>query len=268
MPGMKENVSRPFRSYQYGADASQQADLYLPTTSQAAVVCLLHGGFWRMPHGREQYAAVAEDIAARGFAVWNIGYRRIDEAGGGWPTTLQDAVLAIDYLSDIVDDGEDLDLGRVVVVGHSAGGQLALWAAAHNKRQPFELPSRVQPIAAAGLAAAADLAKIYALDSGHGAVYELLGGSPTEYPDRYAAASPSMLLPLQVEQLIAHGDMDDVLPIELSRNYADLARARGDRVEFHALQRFGHMDFLNPIGPAHEILCEWLARICAGRAGL
>jgi len=247
------------RTYSYGSLVSQEGDLYLPHVSRSPVLCLLHGGFWRMPYGREELTAIAKDLAARGYTVWNVEYRRLGETGGGWPGTLHDVASAIDHLATLVADGIQLDLNRVIVAGHSSGGHLALCNVARNKPANFSSPVRVQPIAAAGLAAITDLARTFELNAGRGAVQEFLGGSPSQYPDRYAAASPIELLPLGVRQLIIHGVKDEVLPFDLSRNYVNAAQASGDCVEFVELPDAGHMDFLDPDSKAHLTLCKWLA---------
>ncbi len=212
-----------------------------------------------MPYGRDELTAVAEDLAARGYAVWNIEYRRLGAPGGGWPGTLHDVASAIDHLATLVADGIELDLNRVTVAGHSAGGHLALWVAARNRPANISSLIRVQPTAAVGLAAITDLACTSELNAGRGAVNEFLGGPPSQYPDRYAAASPIELLPLGVRQLIIHGVKDEVLPIDLSRSYATAAQASGDYVEFVESPDEGHMDFLDPRSKAHSVLCEWLA---------
>lgn len=247
----------PLRTIKYGQCEAQEGDLYLPHASRPPVVCLLHGGFWRMPYGREELAGIAQDIAAKGYAVWNIGYRRVGAPGGGWPGTFSDVALAVDHLATLVDEGIDLDLSRVIVAGHSAGGQLALCVSGRSNHARFR-PARVQPVAAAGLAAVSDLARAYQISAGNGAVLQLLGGGPDQVPDRYAAASPIALLPLGVAQLIIHGAKDEALPIDLSRHYATTARATGDNVDFVALPDAGHMDFLDPNSEAHATLCNWL----------
>ena len=252
------------RTIRYGPAESQEADLHLPllpTSTRPPVICLLHGGFWRMPYGREELGPVARDLAARGFAVWNLEYRRLGAPGGGWPETLQDVATGVDHLANLVTEGFELDLGRVLVVGHSAGGHLALWSAARvGKPGVLRRPTRVQPVAAAGLAAILDLAVAFADHAGDGAVGELLGGSPTSRPERYAAASPLALLPLGVDQLILHGAADEALPIETTRQYVSAAVAAGDRVEFVAPRGAGHMDYLDPESTAHATLCRWLER--------
>jgi pimeloyl-ACP methyl ester carboxylesterase len=153
----------------------------------------------------------------------------------------------------------DLDLSRVIVAGHSAGGQLALWASARytGHRNP-EGPTRVRPIGVAGLAAALDLTALFAIGVGNHAVGELLGGSPAEQPARYAAASPTTLLPLGVPQLILHGAADDTLPVEVTREYVRAAARAGDSIQFRELPRTGHMDYLDPSSEAHDTLCRWL----------
>ena len=108
------------RTFQYGTDASQVGDLYLPSPPRPAVVCLLHGGFWRMPYSREEMTPIAEDLVRRGFAVWNLEYRRVGAPGGGWPGTFEDVVAGIDHLATLAAEGADLDLDRIQVAGHSA----------------------------------------------------------------------------------------------------------------------------------------------------
>lgn len=248
------------RSVRYGAAADHEADLHLPATPRPPVVCLLHGGFWRMPWGRDQMTPVAEDLASRGFAVWNIEYRRLGAAGGGWPGTMDDVALAIDHLARLVADGVDLDLDRVVVVGHSAGGHLALWAAGAARGRTELSARRVRIAAAIGLAPIADLAAAHAARVGGSVIEELLGGAPSVRPDPYGAASPMALLPLGVRQLVLHGTADEDVPIELSRHYAAAARAAGDDIELVALPGTGHMELVDPASEAHAVLCRWLAK--------
>lgn len=252
--------SMPMQTFQYGKSEDQVGDLYLPPGgSTRPVVCLLHGGFWRMPYGREEMAAVAADLAKRGYAVWNIEYRRVGGFGGGWPGTLEDVAAAIDHLALLPDKQSALDLSRVAVVGHSAGGHLALCAGAAANAAPGRCrPSRVIPVAVGGLAAVTDLHEAFALGCGAGAVAALLGGTPDEFPHRYESASPLRLLPLGVRQLLLHGTEDDAVPIELARNYAHAARRAGDKVDYIELPGVGHMDYLDPSSQAHFALCEWL----------
>jgi acetyl esterase/lipase len=250
--------SYSIHTFRYGLLANQECDLYLPDVSKPSVLCLLHGGFWRMPYSRTELTAVAKDLVVRGYAIWNVEYRRIGSPGGGWPGTLLDAVSAINFLATLVAHEIEIDLNRVVIIGHSAGGQLALCIAAQNRSAKISLSNVVHPFAVVGLAAVSDLAYASRISVGRSAVDEFLGGSPEQYPDRYVAASPIGLLPLGVKQLIIHGAKDEELPVGLSRSYAAAAQASGDFVEFVELPDAGHMDFVDPGSKAHAILCEWL----------
>jgi acetyl esterase/lipase len=217
----------------------------------------MHGGFWRMPYGRDQMTPIAEDLVARGFAVWNLEYRRLGAPGAGWPATMDDVPAGIGHLASLPAAGVSLDLDRVAVAGHSAGGQLALWAAARS-RSHGDHTRRVRLRAAAGLAPIADLAGAYERRVGGEVVAELMGGTPSECPDRYRRASPIEMLPLNVRQLILHGTVDDAVPIQLFRDYTRSAAAAGDAVELIELPATGHMAFLDPRSDAHAVLCRWL----------
>lgn len=250
-------MSMDLLTVQYGASVDQQADLYLPATPRPPVVCLLHGGFWRMPYGRDQMAGIASDLAACGLAVWNMAYRRLGAPGAEWPATMDDVAAGIDHLANLGAGGVDVDLGRVIVVGHSAGGHLALWAAGRSHARASSSPG-VRIRAVAGLAPVADLAEAYGRRVGGDVVAELLGGTPSQFPDRLRAASPIAMLPLRARQLILHGTADDAVPIALSRRYARAAEAAGDAVELIELPGTGHMEFLDPASEAHAILRRWL----------
>lgn len=245
------------QTIQYGASDDQQADLYLPATPRPPVVCLLHGGFWRMPYGRDEMAAISNDLVAHGLAVWNLEYRRLGAPQAAWPATMDDVAAGIDHLADLAAGGVEVDLDRVIVVGHSAGGHLALWAAGRRHvRAPSSQAVRIRAVV--GLAPVADLAEAYARKVGGEAVAELLGGTPIQYPDRVLAASPIEMLPLRVRQLILHGTVDDAVPIELSRCYARAAKAAGDNVELIEFPGMGHMEYLDPGSVAHATLRRWL----------
>lgn len=254
-------LSAAFRTFRYGDDVAQAGDLYLPNKPNPPVVCLLHGGFWRMPFGREQLGAIASDLAARGLAVWNLGYRRTGASGGGFPGTLLDVDAGIDHLAVIAAEGVGLDLERVVVAGHSAGGHLALWSAARRRSNLPGVSGRIRPIAVAGLAPICDLESACASSVGGGAVKAFLGGAPTEVPDRYGAASPLSLLPLRVRQLLVHGVEDGALPISASRAYVETAKAAGDTIDFIELPGVGHMEFVDPSSDAFGRFRLWLERV-------
>ncbi len=246
--------------HRYGPSPSQAADLLHPGGGPASVVCLLHGGFWKAPYGRDQMQDIALDLRERGHAVWNIGYRRVGEPGGGWPGTLDDVVAALDLLAALAGEGAaPLDLRRVAVVGHSAGGHLAIVCTARRRR----LSSVVKPVIVAGLAAITDLRAAAAERIGGDAVAALLGGEPQSHPDRCADASPVLLLPHGSPLALLHGTEDDAVPIAQSRQFAGAATRAGDDARLVPVEGAGHMDFLDPRSAAHAALCAELGRAFA-----
>lgn len=248
----------------YGSNEHQHGDLYLPNVASPAIICLLHGGFWRMPYANEDLTPIALDLVNRGYAVWNLEYGRVGALGGGWPGAFQDIDKAIDHLTILREDGADIDLSRIVIVGHSAGGHLALWSAARQKAaSQLNITAHIKPFAVIGLAPILDLERAYDLNLGKGAVENLLGGTPKEAQNYYVAASPMSLLPLNTRQLIIHAVNDEAVPIEMSRDYVKSALESGDRVDFIELPDGGHMDFIDPKSEAHAILCLWLSDLLA-----
>jgi acetyl esterase/lipase len=229
-------------------------DLYLPDRGAPPVVVLLHGGFWRLPYGRDQYRAVAEDLQGRGYAVWNLEYRRLPAPGSGWPGTFEDVRQGVAHLGTL--SSGTVDTNRVFICGHSAGGHLALWSGAQHRSLRADSGVRVAGVIAQ--APVADLAEAHRLGLGRGAVAELLAAAPDEAPDRYRAASPAELLPLGVRQLVLQGALDDTVPPSLVRGYTDAARRAGDPVELQELPGLGHMEFLDPASAFHAAACHWL----------
>lgn len=240
--------------FKYGPDEAQFGELYLPVKPPRGTICLFHGGFWRMPYDLSQMAAVAGDLSAAGYVVWNLEYRRIGAPGGGFPGSLEDAAAGIDHLATLAGEFGQIDLHRVVAVGHSAGGHLALWAAGLTNR-------RVTLAGAAGLAPLADFEDADKLGLGRDAVADFLDADGIERRQRLQNASPRHRLPAGVRQLILHGDDDDAVPVDLSRRYAAAATAAGDDVEYVELGGSDHMAFLDPASAAHTALKAWLDRL-------
>lgn len=212
----------------YGDDPVQRLELSRPRgPGPWPVVVLVHGGFWQAGYDLDLMRPLVPDLVAEGWAVANIGYRGVG-AGGGWTATFDDAAAAIDALGGL----DDLDLARVITLGHSAGGHLALWLAA-RPRLPPGAPGAdpvVAPIGALAQAGVVDLVAAADAGLGGGATESLLGGGPREHPDRYARASPAELVPLVVPVELVHGVADTIVPIDQSRRYAATARAAGDEV--------------------------------------
>jgi acetyl esterase/lipase len=250
-------VSAPVRT-SYGREPDQFLELTLPEgAGPAPVVVVLHGGFWRARYGVELARPLAADLAARGWAAVAVEYRRVG-AGGGWPATLDDVAAALDALPDLP-GAAALDLTDVTVVGHSAGGHLAAWAAGRG-RLPAGAPGagpRVAVTAAVLQAGVLDLEAAVADDLGDGATVGFLGGAPDELPDRYAVADPVRLLPTGVPVLCVHGEADTTVPPDQSERYAAAAAAVGDGVEV-ALVPGDHMVVIDPAGEAWRRTLEWL----------
>jgi acetyl esterase/lipase len=238
--------TRPER-HRYGPRRPQRADLYVPDgPGPYPVAVTLHGGYWRAKYSKRLMKAVCADLARRGVAAWNVEFRRLGRGqGGGWPATFDDVGAAIDHLAELDDDR--LDLGSVTAVGHSAGGQLALWAAA---RQDPRVPVR----RVVAMAAVCDLA------AAREPAWELLGGTPEEVPDRYAAADPMQLLPLGVPTLLVHGVEDETVPVARSRRYAEAAAAAGDEAELIEPAPGGHRVHIDPRSEAWRAAAGWIAR--------
>jgi acetyl esterase/lipase len=207
------------RAHRYGPERSQRAELHMPTgQGPHPVMVVIHGGSWQARYGKIVMRGLVGDLMRRGWAAWNIEYRRVGN-GGGWPATFEDVAAAVDHLQQL---DAPLDLARVCVLGHSAGGHLALWAAAREKLPPGA-PGHVAgalPVplrAAIAQAGVCDLAGAYRRWRG-GAARALMGGGPERFPERYAAADPAALVPLHMPALLVHGVLDEVVSIELSRS--------------------------------------------------
>jgi acetyl esterase/lipase len=236
--------------HRYGAHRWARADLYVPDgPGPFPVVVLLHGGYWRARYSKRTMKAAAIDLARRGLAAWNVEYRRIGRGqGGGWPSTFDDVAAAIDHLAALDDPRLDIDDG-VAAIGHSAGGQLALWAASASRAEPRVRVNRVVAQAAVcNLTVAGEPA------------WELLGGRPQEVPERYDFADPMRLVPLGVPTLLVHGAEDATVPVRRSRDYAAAARAAGDEVTLVEPVPGGHRIHPDPRSEAWRVAAEWVAR--------
>lgn len=238
------HTDRPDQSItiSYGDAPEQFGVLRLPTDGddRLPVVVLVHGGFWRNPYDLTLMDPLADDLVARGFAVWNIEYRRLGDDGGGWPGTLTDVAAAVDHLAVVADD-HAVDVRRTAIVGHSAGGHLALWAAGRSAL-PDDAPGAnpaVVPTLAVGQGAVVDLIGAAAEPLGNGAVMELLDGTPAEVPERYEAARPRLGAGPTMVSVV--GTNDDVVPPRFSANPSG-----ADAIEVIEIDGAGHMDLIDP----------------------
>jgi acetyl esterase/lipase len=250
------------RRYIYGPHPAQAADLHLPDGVPVASALLVHGGFWRAVYDRFQSEPLAADLVGRGWAVWNLDYRGVGAgiaSGGGWPRTYQDVAAAADLFADVA--VEHRMPPAPAVIGHSAGGALALWLAGRH-RLPAGFPGaapRLRPAAVVAQAAVCDLVAAATDRLGAGAVQDLMGGAePVDRPADYAAANPAALLPLGVPTLLVTGDADDMVPHGQSLAYAAAARAAGDDVTLHVEPGAGHMAPIDPDSLLWQKTRDWL----------
>ncbi len=251
---------------QYGPKAFQYGELYVARGEQgkSPVVVLIHGGFWRAAYGLSLMRRLARDLAQHGITAWNIEYRRVGNNNGGWPATMLDVALATDYVRTLASQYA-LDEGRIVTVGHSAGGHLALWVAARHRITTGELAAQ-DPIKITGvvsLAGCADLEYVAQLGLGRDAAVELLGGDPQAVPERYATASPAALLPLGVPQVLVHGTRDSNVPFDVSQFYARKALEAGDDVTLIELPGADHFVVIDPTSESWAITMKEIQKVLA-----
>jgi acetyl esterase/lipase len=246
----------------YGDGPLHFGELRLPEGSGAApVVVLIHGGCWQNAYDLAHNAPAAEALARAGFAVWTVEYRRLGDEGGGWPGTFADVAAAVDHVRALAGRFPRLDTARVVLMGHSAGGHLALWAAS---RHPGDDPGGPDPLRPAGVVSLAGITDLRAYAQGTGdcnaSVHPLLGGPPSGVPGRYAAASPVERVPLGVAVRLVHGDRDPIVPLAQPRALLERMRAAGEDAALAVVEGTGHFDVIAPRSRA------WPAVVDAARA--
>lgn len=235
----------------YGPDPSQFGDLYLPgQAGPHPVVIMVHGGRWQAQVGLDSLSQLCKAFTGEGLAVWNVEYRRLGN-GGGWPMTFADIAKGADFLREFAEIYA-LDLTRVVAVGHSSGGPLALWLAGRHRLPTDSLLYTTEPLPLGGvvcLAGNSDLVELAKREPGGGACQELMGGSPETVPQRYRQASPRELLPLGVTQWHIVGSTDLMVSVDTVRRYVTFA-AQYDKVQLDILPDVGHFELVTPTTPA------------------
>jgi len=220
----------------YGSDPNQFGDLRLPKGKGPFPIAMnIHGGFWRAKYDLLHGGHLCAALTGKGIATWNLEYRRVGNPGGGWPGTFEDIVNGYRFLPQIA-KRYDLDATKILVMGHSAGGQLALCLAGHE-------PSVAQVLSLAGVV---DLQRSFDLHLSHDAVVEFLGGKPAEVPDHYREADP-MHLPVQrAIQVLVHGSADEDVPPEFSHHYFEEKKKTGENVSLIEMPKTDHLDLIDP----------------------
>jgi len=223
----------------YGSDANQFIDLRTPKQKGPHPVAIcIHGGYWRARYDLEYLGHMGAALTAKGITTANLEYRRVGNTGGGWPATFSDIRAAYQFVIQNAARYE-IDVKRVIVLGHSAGGQLALCLAARESGLR----------AAVSLAGVVDLQRAYELHLSNDAVVEFLGGTPKEVPDHYREADP-MKLTITPQQWLVHGAKDDIVPPELSREYVK-AKAKttpktSEDAKLVMIEKAGHFEIVDP----------------------
>ena len=219
----------------YGSDLNQFLDLRLPKGKgpRGLVICI-HGGYWRAKYDLGYMGHLCAALTAKGIATANLEYRRVGNAGGGWPGTFADVRSAYQFLTQ--NGGKyEFDVRRVVAIGHSAGGQLGLCLASHE--------AEVKAVIV--LAGVVDLQRAYALHLSNDAVVEFLGGTPTEVGDHYREADP-MKLAIGARQWLVHGAEDDVVPAAFSRDYVGAKQKVKEEAQLVEIAGAEHFEVVDP----------------------
>ena len=217
----------------YGEAPQHFADLRYPKTGSAkSVIVNIHGGFWRAKYDLLHAGHLCAALTAQGLPTVNLEYRRVGDNGGGWPGSLQDIRRALQH----VREDAELKQDNIILLGHSAGGQLAVSTAAHES-----------VASVVSLAGVLDLQRAYELRLSNDAVVQFLGGKPSEVPSRYREADPMELnLPKSMKQVIIHGLADDIVPAVFSRDYAEKKKRAKEDVRLLEIQGGDHFDLIDP----------------------
>jgi acetyl esterase/lipase len=239
----------------YGPDPNQFFDLRTPAKSTAhPLIINLHGGYWRAKYNLDHAGHFCAALTAKGVATANLEYRRVGNEGGAWPGTFADIRSAYNFLLQNQATYK-FDAKKVAVVGHSAGGQLALCLAAHE-------PSINRVVSLAGVC---DLRRAYELHLSNDAVVEFLRGTPAEIPDHYHEADPMQLSIPQARQWLIHGTADDTVPPEFSRDYVaakqKLSGKEKEDVNLLAISGANHFDLIDPQAKAREQVQETILQL-------
>jgi acetyl esterase/lipase len=245
----------------YGSDPNQFLDLRLPASKEKSkpshpLIINIHGGYWRAKYNLDHAGHLCAALTAKGLATANLEYRRVGNEGGAWPGTFADIRSAYHFLVQNA-PRHNLDSGRIVVMGHSAGGQLALCLAAHE-------PSVTRVVSLAGVV---DLQRAYQLHLSNDAVVEFLRGTPGEVPDHYREADPMVLAIPQARQWLIHGSADDIVPPDFSRDYVSTKQKRlgKDKEDARLLEipAAGHFDLIDPRSQAWKRVEETVLQLAA-----
>jgi len=245
--------------------AENWANLYLPTGARGddslPLVTIIHGGGWESRAGAEQFDAMARDLADRGLAVYNVEYRRLG-TGGGWPTTFHDVARALDHVPTMADTYPQLRIDDELVVGHSAGAQLAVWGGTRHRLTDDEVGSRPAFVPSRVVSISGPVDMRYAVEHGNNRVItRILGGTPRQVPERYDSVDPIRNLDPALPVILFHGLADTVVDPNNSRRYARTLDAAGGSAELHMLDGETHTSLVHRQSPAYTRILDRLTEI-------
>lgn len=270
-PSVEETFDAPVRldevtvqRFQYptpdAADPEQNwADLYLPAGDQRRdslpLAVLIHGGAWQSRIGADSFDPLARELASRGMAVYNIEYRRVG-SGGGWPTTFRDIASALDHVVEVDRRFPQITTDDELIVGHSAGAQLAVWGGTRHRLQPDEVGSRpaFRPTRVVSIAGPLDM--VYAATNGDDRIVTALGGTPEDAADRYSMVDPIQNIDVRTPVLALHGTSDRTVDPENSIRYVEAVRSAGGQAELVLLEGEDHVSLVSADSPAYVRLLE------------
>lgn len=255
-----KRVSYPTRT---AADPNQNwADLYLPagqhTAASMPLVVLIHGGSWQSGVGAEGFGPYARALVDRGLAVYNIEYRRVG-SGGGWPTTFDDVSHALDHVVELNGEHPEFRTHDELVVGHSAGAQLAMWAGTRHALHEDLVGNdpRFRPTRVVSLAGPLDMR--YAAAHGDDRIVRVLGGTPDEVPDRYAAVDPIQNIDPKIPVMAVHGTADTVVSPENSKRYVAEVKKQGGTGKLFLFDGEDHNSLIVPSSRAYPKILDLIA---------
>ena len=268
VPAGTESVDVVRVEYLDDADADPAenwANLYLPTGEQAddslPLVTIIHGGGWESRAGAEQFDEMARDLAERGLAVYNVEYRRLG-TGGGWPTTFHDVARALDHVPALAESYPQLRIDDELVIGHSAGAQLAVWGGTRHRLTDDEVGSRPAFVPSRVVSISGPLDMRYAVGHGNNRVItHILGGTPQQVPDRYDSVDPIRNLDPALPVTMFHGLADTDVDPNNSRRYTRALDAAGGSTELQLFDGETHTSLVHHQSPAYNRILDRLDEI-------
>ncbi len=253
----------PDAQISYGKDPLQFGHLRLPSSQGPhPLVILIHGGCFLAQYDLEHTGPASEALTELGFAVWSLEYRRVGNPGGGWPGTFLDIARGTDFVRGLAAE-YSLDVNQVITMGHSAGGHLALWAAARHRlppSSPLYLPNPLIPKGVVALGSVPTLEMLHKEQACGAVVNKLMGGSPLAVPERYSHAAPAHLFPLGVPQILINGRFDESW-FRFGKAYFDQAQQAGEDIRFIVAPESGHFEVIMPASSTWPIVTGALESI-------